>query len=172
MKSNDKYRSKPLSSIFNYTIVAIIGATLLLGIGLGVALASNTTSTPNNVASRQFIDQMAPDAQLCVQYGASAVTMNTRFYLTFNPFSVYVSRPVMQPGCVLRSTDWGILEQKNLLTAAQEQECKNSMNTFGFTGQLESSPQIDCVYRNDAAGNLFLSQAGTPINAANTGTDF
>jgi hypothetical protein len=34
------------------------------------------------------------------------------------------------------------------------------MNTFGFTGTLENSPQIDCVYQNDAAKNLFLDQGG------------
>jgi hypothetical protein len=35
------------------------------------------------------------------------------------------------------------------------------MNTFGFIGALEGKPKIDCVYQNDAAGNLFLSKNGS-----------
>lgn len=159
---NDKSgnSSNSAASIFSPLVAAIVAAAVVIGIALGMGLSSNATSSPENVASRQYIDEMAPSSQICVQYGASAVTMDARFFVTFNPFSVYVSRPVMQPGCVLRRTDWAILEQKNLLTNDQERECKNSMNTFGFTGALENSPRIDCVYRNDAAGNLFLTQAG------------
>jgi hypothetical protein len=154
-------RSNPLSSIFSPIVMAIVAAAVIVGIALGMGLSSTaTSSSPENVASRQYIDEMAPNSQVCVQYGASAVTMDARFFVTFNPFSVYVSRPKMQPGCVLRSTDWAVLEQRKLVTNNQERECKNNMNTFGFTGNLESSPQIDCVYRNDAAGNLFLTQAG------------
>lgn len=68
----------------------------------------------------------------------------------------------MQPGCVLRTSDWAVLQQKNLITSAQIGECKNRLNTFAFTGKLESSPDISCVYPNDAAGNLFLSQSNLP----------
>ncbi|XGV96596.1 MAG: DUF3172 domain-containing protein [Leptolyngbya sp. BL-A-14] len=151
--------SGKFSTLFNHMTLAIVAIALLIGISLGMGLTYNTNSTPQNVNSRQFFDEMAPDSSICMQYGASAITLNTRFFVTFNPFSVYVSQPKMQPGCVLRNSDWAILEQKNLLTADQERECKNSLNTFGFTGKLENSPQIDCVYRNDAAGNLFLKQA-------------
>ena len=37
------------------------------------------------------------------------------------------------------------------------------MNTFGFIGTLEGNPKIDCVYQNDAAGNLFLDQSGAGV---------
>ncbi len=151
---------KPQTSIFSPVVMAIVAAAVVIGIALGMGLSTSATSSPENVASRQYIDEMAPNSQICVQYGASAVTMDARFFVTFNPFSVYVSRPKMQPGCVLRRTDWAILDQRNLLSPEQERECKNSMNTFAFTGDLGDSPKIDCVYRNDAAGNLFLTQAG------------
>src|SRR5579883_2613806 len=151
--SPGRSQSHPWAS---HLTLAIVAAAVMIGILIGVGISSNVVSTPQNVASSQFIDAMAPNPQLCVQYGASAVTLDARFFVTFNPFSVYVSRPQMQPGCVVRSNDWAILQQKNLLTADQQRECKDNMNTFGFTGNLESSPQIDCVYRNDAAGNLFL----------------
>lgn len=149
-------------SILSYTSLAILAAVLLVGIGLGVSLNFSVNSNPENITSSQYIDISAPDAQVCVQYGASAITLDARLFVTLNPFRVYISQPRMQPGCVLRSTDWAILEQKKLLTSSQEQECKNRMNTFGFTGSLESSPQIDCVYQNDVAGNLFLKQVGLP----------
>lgn len=88
------------------------------------------------------------------------MALDARLFVTLKPFSVYISQPKMQPGCVIRRNDWAILEQKKLVSATQEQECKNSMNTFGFTGTLEESPKIDCVYQNNAAGNFFLKQAG------------
>lgn len=137
-----------------------MAAALIVGIGLGVGLSSSVNFNPENVASSQYIDLAAPNPQVCVQYGASAMTLDARLFVTLKGLSVYISQPKMQPGCVIRRNDWAVLEQKNLVTATQEQECKNRMNTFGFTGTLENSPQIDCVYQNNAAGNLFLKQAG------------
>jgi hypothetical protein len=67
----------------------------------------------------------------------------------------------MKPGCVLRKNNWSILEQQKLVTDEQVRQCKNRMNTFGFTGTLESSPRIECIYQNDAAGNLFFNRPGT-----------
>ncbi len=76
----------------------------------------------------------------------------------------------MQPGCVVRSSDWAILERENLVSSPQIRECKNRMNTFGYTGKLENSPQIDCIYQNEAAQNLFLTQSDrrdAPTEASN-----
>ena len=84
-----------------------------------------------------------------------------RVFLTLNPFSVYLTQPRMQPGCVLRRTNWTLLEQKKLVNSEQVRDCKRRMNTFGFVGNLEGQPKIDCVYQNDAAGNLFLNKNGT-----------
>ena len=146
---------------FNTLILAIIGAAVLLGIVIGVSFSSVATSDPQNVASRSFIDSATPDPQVCVQYGASAIVTDTRIFVTLNPFKVFVTQPRMQPGCVLRSTDWAILQQRKLVTSQQVSECKNQMNTFAFTGKLENSPQVSCVYQNDAAGNLFITQVNT-----------
>ncbi|ACK69556.1 conserved hypothetical protein [Gloeothece citriformis PCC 7424] len=144
---------------FNYFMLIIVAVATMVGIAIGIGFSSYGVSDASNVASSQFIDVMAPSSPVCVQNGASAVTLDARFFVTFNPFSVYISRPTMQPGCVLRQTNWSILEQNKLVTHEQVQECKDRMNTFGFTGELESSPQIDCLYRNDKAGNFFLSSA-------------
>jgi Protein of unknown function (DUF3172) len=157
-RNNYNQSNKNLS--FNYTSVAILGGAFILGIGVGIAFSSTATFSPQNVASRDFIDRAAPNPDICVQFGASAMVMDTRLFVTLNPFNVYISQPSMRPGCVLRSNNWTILEQKKLVTSEQVRECKNRMNTFGFTGSLESTPQINCVYQNDAAQNFFLNQPG------------
>jgi hypothetical protein len=158
-------------SMFDWAKIAVASAILLVGIGIGVAFSSTATLDPQNVASRDFIDRAAPNPELCVQYGASAMVMDARLFVTLSPFRVYVSQPKMTPGCIVRSNNWSILEQRKLINGDQVRECKQKMNTFGFTGSLESSPQINCVYQNDAAQNLFLNQPGGNTVPPATGTD-
>lgn len=160
-------KTRPLSdkrstskSPFNYASIFILAGVFILGIGVGIGFSSTATLSPENVTSRDFIDRAAPNPELCVQYGASAMVTNMRIFVTLSPFNVYVSQPTMQPGCVLRTNNWAILEQRKLVTSEQERECKNRMNTFGFTGALESQPQLDCIYQNEAAKNLFINQPG------------
>ena len=147
-------------SLFNYTALAVIGGVLILGIGIGIAISSTTTFTPENVASSQFIDRSAPSTETCIKFGASAMVTDLRVFVTLNPFNVYVTQPKLQPGCVLRTSNWAILKQRNLLSNEQERDCKQRMNTFGFTGDLENSPNISCIYQNDGAANLFINQPG------------
>lgn len=154
-------QGKPSLFNFNYTMLAIIGGIFILGIGVGIGFSSTASFNPENVASREVIDRSAPNAEMCIQYGASAIVADMRVFLTLNPFNVYVTQPVMEPGCVLRRNNWAILEQQKLVDSDQVRDCKNRMNTFGFTGSLESSPEISCVYQNEAAGNLFLNRPGS-----------
>lgn len=147
-------------SPITYTSLAILGGAFILGIGVGIGFTSVANTDPTNVASREVIDRAAPNADVCIQYGASAIAMDTRVFVTLNPFNVYVSQPKMQPACVLRQNNWAILEQRKLVTSDQVRDCKNRMNTFGFIGTLENTPQISCIYQNDAAQNLFLNQPG------------
>lgn len=149
-----------IPSALNYTSIAILAGVFVLGIGLGIAFSSTTTLDTNNVASRAFIDESAPNPEICVQFGASAMVMDTRLFVSLNPFNVYVSQPSMRPGCILRTNNWAILEQRKLVTSEQVRDCKNRLNTFAFTGDLGSSPQIDCVYQNDSAKNFFQTTPG------------
>lgn len=144
----------------NPTYLAILGGVLVLGIGIGIAFSSSANFNTENVASRVAIDRSAPNPEFCAQYGASAIVTDMRVYMTLNPFSVYVTQPSMVPGCVMRRTNWSILEDKNLVTREEVRDCKNRMNTFAFTGQLEGSPKIDCIYQNDSAGNFFRKDSG------------
>ncbi|MGG6295943.1 DUF3172 domain-containing protein [Leptolyngbya sp. AN02str] len=158
----------PVAAAFNYTTAAIMAAVFILGIGLGIAFSSTANFGPENIASREVIDRSAPNAEMCAQYGASSITMDLRAFVTLNPFNVYVSQPAMQPGCVLRSTNWSILERQNLVSSDDVRQCRQRLNTFGFTGNLDrpnEKPKIDCVYQNDAAKNLFLNQPGFGENA-------
>ncbi len=146
--------------LFNFTTMAILGGVFILGIGIGIAFSSTTTLTPANVATREFIDTKAPNPEICVQYGASAMVMDTRLFVTLNPFNVYVSQPSMRPGCVIRTSNWEILRQRNLVTNEQVRDCKNRLNTFGYTGNLSEKPDINCIYQNDAAKNFFITEPG------------
>lgn len=145
------------SSVGTTTSIAVLGGTLILGIGIGIAFSSTANLAPQNVATREAIDRAAPNPELCAQFGASAIAVDMRMFVTFNPFNAYVAQPTMQPACVLRSNNWSILEQRDLVSDQDVRECKNRMNTFGFVGELGESSQVDCVYQNDAAKNLFLT---------------
>lgn len=162
--------SSGLASFFNvnYASVALLGVIFVIGIGVGIAFSSTATFNPENVASREVIDRSAPNPEMCVQYGASAIVTDMRLFVTLNPFSVFVTQPHMEPGCVLRRNNWSILERQNLVSNEQVGDCKRRMNTFAYTGPLEGSPDIKCVYQNDAAGNLFFKDAGAAGNGVFT----
>ena len=147
-------------SSLNYGTIALLGGIFVLGIGVGIGFSSTASFSPENVASREVIDRSAPNAEVCVQFGSSAIVTDMRVFVTLNPFNVFVTQPVMQPGCVLRRNNWSILEREKLVDNRQVNDCKNRMNTFGFTGPLEGKPRIDCIYQNEAAGNLFTNQPG------------
>ncbi|MGK7948564.1 MAG: DUF3172 domain-containing protein [Xenococcaceae cyanobacterium] len=170
MKRQDRYdydrysppKSKSLetNNPFSVAKAAILASVFVLGIVVGIALNFGDNSNPASIDSRLEIDRQAPNPELCQQFGASAIVADMRFFLTLNPFNVFVSQPMMQPGCVLRQNNWSILEQQKLVTSEQVRDCKRRMNTFGFINNLENSPKIDCIYQNDAAGNLFLNKLG------------
>ncbi|MEM7761716.1 MAG: DUF3172 domain-containing protein [Cyanobacteria bacterium P01_A01_bin.40] len=158
------YRSSPpeKKSPLDVAKIAILGSVFVIGIVIGLSL--NLSSGSDNLAtvdSSLQIDRKAPNPEVCQQFGASAIVTDMRVFLTLNPFSVYLTQPQMQPGCVLRRTNWSVLEQQKLVSSEQVRDCKRRMNTFGFIGALEGKPKIDCVYQNDAAGNLFLNKNGS-----------
>ena len=161
----NNYRSNPnppeKKSPLDIAKIAILGSVFVVGIVIGLALnLSSGSDDIRSVDSSLQIDRAAPNAEVCQQFGASAVVTDMRVFLTLNPFSVYLTQPRMQPGCVLRRTNWSLLEQRNLVSSEQVRDCKRRMNTFGFVGPLEAKPKIDCVYQNDAAGNLFINKNG------------
>lgn len=157
-------RKSVLSTIFNTTTIFILAGVFILGIGVGIGFSSVGSSAGGagtKIVTQYELDNKAPNADLCVQFGASAIVTDMRVFVTLNPLNFFVSQPVSQPGCVLRNNNWSILEQRGLVNQEQVRNCKQRMNTFGFTKSLEETPQIDCIYQNDVAKNLFLDKGLT-----------
>ena len=87
------------------------------------------------------------------------MVLDQRVFVTFNPFNVYVTQADTKPGCVLRPSNVVQLLQKdrNLLSNDDIEGCKNGFNTWAFVGDVNSKPQLNCVFQSDDAQNEFLS---------------
>ena len=126
---------------------ALLASVFVIGIVVGISLNFSTNSNLDRIDSSLEIDQSAPNPELCQSFGASAIVEDVRLFVTLNPFNVFVTQPIMQPGCVLRQNNWALLEKQNLISSEQVSDCKRRMNTFAYTGVLEGKPQISCVYQ-------------------------
>eukprot|EP00531_Pseudo-nitzschia_arenysensis_P019247 CAMPEP_0116145614 /NCGR_PEP_ID=MMETSP0329-20121206/16696_1 /TAXON_ID=697910 /ORGANISM="Pseudo-nitzschia arenysensis, Strain B593" /LENGTH=325 /DNA_ID=CAMNT_0003641249 /DNA_START=117 /DNA_END=1094 /DNA_ORIENTATION=+ len=137
---------------------ALLAGIFILGVGLGVTVDSAINTNPRDLASRDAIDQAAPNSKLCADMGASAMAFDQRVFVSFNPFNVYVSQADVKPACVLRQSNVvPILKGKNLINEKEVAGCKANMNTWAFVGDLDNSPQLSCVYKSEDAQNEFLS---------------
>lgn len=137
---------------------ALLAGVFVLGVGLGVTLDSQVNTNPKDLASRDAIDQAAPNPTLCAKLGASAMAFDQRVFVSFNPFNVYVSQADVKPACVLREANVvPVLRGKGLINDDEVRACKSNMNTWAFVGNLEDTPQLSCVYKSQDAQNEFLS---------------
>lgn len=137
---------------------ALLAGIFILGVGLGVTVDSAINTNPRDLASRDAIDQAAPNSKLCAEMGASAMAFDQRVFVSFNPFNVYVAQADVKPACVLRQSNVvPILKGKKLINDKEVASCKENMNTWAFVGDLESAPQLSCVYKSADAQNEFLS---------------
>jgi hypothetical protein len=59
----------------------------------------------------------------------------------------------VKPGCILRRSNFNVLERQQLVDAKQVDSCKKRMNTFGFVGDLSKDPEVSCVYHSEEAEN-------------------
>eukprot|EP00899_Mesostigma_viride_P013260 jgi/Mesvir1/21935/Mv12104-RA.1 len=75
-------------------------------------------------------------------------------------FNVYVAQTEVKPGCVLRPSNWSVLESRGLVTPEESAQCKKNMNTFGYVGDVRDSPAVSCLYHSEDAENLFLKDPG------------
>ncbi len=141
--------SSESSSMNSGTKLAIVGAIFALGIGIGVAL-STLNPTPRTIDAIS-LDVNAPSREFCSNYGASAMVMTSKVYVTLNPFNVFVSQAAPAPGCVVLPNNWNLLLQKGAINEQNVRDCKERMNTFGYTGELDKTPQVDCVYESKEA---------------------
>ncbi len=152
----------------NVATVAVLSGVLVLGIGIGTALSSNTPGNQGNIASSQQLDLAVPDPEFCKQWGASAFVNDVELYTTMNPSSSFVTQPTLQPGCVIRRENWSVLQKEGAVTAEQMRQCKQRMNTFAYIGSIRDKPVVRCVYQTDISGNKFQTRgiAGSADDAA------
>ncbi|CAJ1954525.1 unnamed protein product [Cylindrotheca closterium] len=138
---------------------SLLAGIFILGVGLGVTVDSQINTSPKDLASRDAIDQAAPNAELCATMGASAMAFDQRVFVSFNPFNVYVSQADVKPACVLRQSNIVpiLKDDKHLLNDQEVRGCKANMNTWAFVGNLNDKPQLSCVYKSEDAQNEFLS---------------
>mmetsp|Transcript_2453 Transcript_2453/g.3771 ORF Transcript_2453/g.3771 Transcript_2453/m.3771 type:complete len:323 (+) Transcript_2453:85-1053(+) len=137
---------------------ALLAGVFVLGIGTGVTVDSQINTSPKDLASRDAIDQAAPNAKLCSSYGASAMAFDQRVFVSFNPFNVYVAQADVKPACVLRESNVvPVLQERGLINTSEVRSCKQNMNTWAFVGDLNEYPQLSCVYKSQDAQNEFLS---------------
>lgn len=138
---------------------AVIAGVFVAGIGTGITLDSAINTNPKDLASRDAIDRNAPNPKICSAYGSSAMVLDERVFVTFNPFNVYVTQADTKPGCVLRPSNVvsQLQKERNLLTNDEIESCKNGYNTWGYVGDINNKPQLTCVFQSDDAQNEFLS---------------
>jgi hypothetical protein len=151
--------TEPKKSNDTTTKLAIAGAIFAVGIGVGIAL-STLNPTPRTVDAIR-LDNLAPSRDFCNNYGASAMVMSSRVYVTLNPFNVFISQAEPVPGCVVLPNNWNVLLQKNVIKEADIRQCKDRMNTFGFTGDLDKTPAVDCIYESKNAAEKFTNGVPT-----------
>ena len=143
---------------FNVGTVAVLGGVLVVGIGIGTGISSNTQGDQGNIASSQQLDMAVPDPEFCRQWGASAFVMDIELYTTMNPSSSFVTQPALRPGCVIRRENWSVLQKEGAVTAEQMRQCKRRMNTFAYIGSVKDQPIVRCVYQTDITENKFITK--------------
>jgi len=141
----------------------LIAGAFVVGIGAGVVFDTAVDLEPSNVASREILDRRTPSSELCMANGASAMVFDQRVFLSLNPFNVYVAQPEVKPGCVLRRSNWSVLERSNVVDKKAEDVCKQHLNTFAFVGDLDKSPEVSCVYHSEDAENQFMKDPSKAV---------
>ncbi len=130
--------------------MAIVGGIFILGIVLGIVFSNNSTlSTSESVNSVIDFDNQAPNADICAKYGASALVSETRTFMTLDPKMTFISQPKVSWGCVIRRSNWAVLDQKNLVDSDEMRQCRERLNTFGYTGDLNTDgSEVNCLYQD------------------------
>ncbi|KAG1663400.1 hypothetical protein FOA52_011678 [Chlamydomonas sp. UWO 241] len=157
-------KKDPIKDFLSNYAKALIAGAFVCGLGVGVYYDSEVVLSPQNLSSTQLIDRGSPNADVCMAYGYSSSVFDMKLYVTYNPFNVYVTQPVIKSGCVLRRANVGLLEREGLVEAKEVEACKQRMNTFAFTGDLKNSPEVACVYHSEEAENQYMNMitSGSP----------
>ena len=74
-----------------------------------------------------------------------------------------MGQPEVKPGCVLRRSNVKVLEDRDLVGPDAVKTCKNRMNTFAYVGDLDKSPEVQCVYHSEDAENQYLRDPAASV---------
>ena len=141
---------------------ALLAGAFAIGLGTGVLFSTEATFEPDNVASTEIIDRKTPSSEVCMANGYSSMVFDQRLFVSFNPFNVYVSQPEIKPGCVLRRSNFAVLEREGLITKEEAASCKRNLNTFAYVGDLKGNDaKVSCVYHSEDAENAFITKEGS-----------
>ena len=108
MENKNKYLN-PLSIGVLIALPIASGIAFALGLFFGSTIKSSTDGGETNIASQQQLDMSVPDPEFCRQWGASAFVVDVQMYTTLSPSISFVTKPVLQPGCVIRRENWTVL---------------------------------------------------------------
>ena len=81
-------------------------------------------------------------------YGYSAMVFDQRVFVTYNPFNLYVTQPEVKPGCILRRSNFNVLEREKLVDSKQVRVVSHR-NTFAFVQKLRNNSKSSCIHHSD-----------------------
>lgn len=58
---------------------------------------------------------------------------------------------------------WVVAANASVLSSPNDvvqDQCKQRMNTFAFTGDLKNAPEVSCVYHSEEAENQYMNMLG------------
>ena len=64
----------------------LLAGAFAIGLGSGVALTSSITFERSNIASTEIVDRKSPSNAVCIENGYSAIVMDQRVFVSFNPY--------------------------------------------------------------------------------------
>ena len=157
VENKNKYLN-PLSIGVLIALPIASGIAFALGLFFGSAIKSVTDGGETNIASQQQLDMSVPDPEFCRQWGASAFVVDVQMYTTLSPSTSFVTKPVLQPGCVIRRENWTVLQKLGAISSEDVRECKQRMNTFAYIGSIRDRPIVKCVSQTDLKDNKFINK--------------
>lgn len=89
---------------------------------VGVTIDSAINTNPKDLASRDAIDRNAPNPKVCAKFGSSAMVLDQRVFITFNPFNVYVTQGKCCSAFLLRQFSNSFLFCNTLISEMSENE--------------------------------------------------
>jgi hypothetical protein len=156
---------RPLNRARPLTSAQQIGVAFVGGFTLALALQFSSAVDSKSLANVQALDRQISNPGVCLTYGAGAMVLDQRIYMSLSPLKVYVAPTSVKSGCVLNMANWRVLQEQKLITQDDAKNCKMAFNTFAFTGDLrkvkdgspDEKPQVSCVYESD--DNALVDQA-------------